>query len=134
VRRELLDDRRRSNYRRSPDEEYCLNSIEGLVERRRYGEVADDDLGARGECCVFRLARERANGHVATQKLVDDETPDATRCANHKDWIRGRVYHAQNDIGSSKRIINMTCAVNGRGVCERPVFVRERGGPVSFAL
>jgi hypothetical protein len=79
-RREARDDRRGGGRRRSPDEEYCPNSLEGRVERRGRREVADHDLGAGRECRLFRPARERAHGHVATQKLIDDETPDAARC------------------------------------------------------
>jgi hypothetical protein len=39
---------------------------------------------------LIRSARERAHGHAGTQKLIDDEAPDAARCTRDEDGAGAR--------------------------------------------
>ena len=81
MRSEPRDDGRGGRRCRGPKEEHGHRAFECCVERRRYSEVARHYLDAGGQPRIFRPSRERAHRRARAQKLVDHESPNATRGA-----------------------------------------------------
>src|SRR6185437_13950909 len=91
--REPSDRILRGGHRRGPYEKNRRHAVERAIKRFGHGEVACDDLDARGERRLRGLASECAHWRAGTQQLVDDEAADSTCRASHENNVAVRAHH-----------------------------------------